>query len=129
MKKEIIIIISILIVVIVLNLITQNYTKHSINLLNDKLKEIKSEIEKENIENNNIQNRINETYELWQKKEKILAYYIEHDELEKIGSKLNLIRGDIQSENYDEAVSNIEETVFIFNHIEEKYKVLVKNIF
>ena len=129
MKKEIIIILFILIFIITLNHITQNYTKVSVSLLNEKLEEIKEEIIKEKDEAKNIERKLQDLCSLWEEREQKLAYYIEHDELEKVESKINLIKGNIENKAYEETIADIEEAVFILNHIEEKYKFIIKNVF
>lgn len=129
MKKEIVIILSILIFIVVLNFITQNYTKESVSLLNNKLEELKQENSEENIENNRVQNKIDEIFNLWKERERKLAYYIEHDELEKVESKIYLIKGNVEGKAFEETIPDIEDAIFILNHIEEKYKFIIKNIF
>lgn len=129
MKKEIIIILVILIFIITLNCITQNYTKQSVDILINKLEEVKQEILKEDVKNEIVQNKMEEINQLWRKRQNKLAYYIEHDELEKVESKLNLIKGNVQTNLYEETISEIEDTIFILNHIEEKYKFIIKNVF
>lgn len=129
MKKEIIITLSMLVLIIVLNCITQNYTKKSVNLLNNKLEDIKQEIIKQELNEDIVKIKMNELENLWKQRKNILAYYIEHDELEKVESKISLIKGNIETSSYEETVPDIEDTAFILRHIEEKYKFIIKNVF
>lgn len=129
MKKEIIIILFIAIFIIALNYITQNYTKESINLLNNSLNELKQEVSKDDAKKDILENKIEEIYSLWKEREYKLAFYIEHDELEKVESKLKLIKGNIENESYEETIPDIEDVIFILMHIEEKYKFIIKNVF
>lgn len=129
MKKEIIIILIILIFIIVLNCITQNYTKQSVDILISKLEDIKQETIKEDVKNEVVQSKMQELNDLWNKRKNKLCYYIEHDELEKVESKINLIKGNIQRNSYDEIAPDIEDIIFILGHIEEKYKFIIKNVF
>ncbi len=129
MKKEIIITLLMLVFIIMLNYITQNYTKESVNLLINKLEEIKQETIKEELNEEIVKVKMDELDILWKQKESKLAYYIEHDELEKVGSKINLIKGNIENTSYEETTQDLEETIFILRHIEEKYKFIIKNVF
>lgn len=65
----------------------------------------------------------------WEKNEKILSYYLEHDEVEKIGNSINLIKKQIEIRDYDDARQSITETKFLFDHIEEKQILNVENFF
>jgi len=62
-----------------------------------------SDIQKIEIENGDIEkvnsfsNKIEDT---WEKYQKFLAYYIEHDEIEKIGDKLNVIQKQTKIQDY-----------------------------
>ena len=129
MKKEIIITLSMLVLITMLNCITQNYTKISVNLLNNKLEEIKQEIMKQEPKEDIVKAKIDELETLWKQRENKLAYYIEHDELEKVESKISLIKGNIESTSYEETIPDIEDASFILRHIEEKYKFIIKNVF
>ena len=83
MKKEIIICIVIIIAVVILNIITINYTKESVQSLKIELSKIREDIEQEkdvNLVNEKITNLKNN----WEERYEKLAYYIEHDELEKV---------------------------------------------
>ena len=129
MKKELTIILVVITFIVIINLITQQYTKSSISALNDNLYKIKDELMKEEIDEQDVQKKIEDNYNLWLKKERVLSYYIEHDELEKIGAHLNLIKGYMETKKYDDSISSIEETIFIYSHIQDKYKIYLKNVF
>ena len=96
MTKEWIICIIIIILVISLNSITQNYTS------------IMGE---------------------WKKKFNTLAYFIEHDELEKAETELTGLKANIEVDDYEQAVSELEKAIFILNHIKDKFKLEIKNVF
>ena len=129
MKKELIICTIIVISIIIGNIITQNYTKETINITTQKLDELKSKITQEDILTEEVKNEILEIYDEWNKRHDKLAYYIEHDELEKVETDLTSLKSFIEVQEYKEAVSELDKTIYILKHIEEKYAFNLKNIF
>lgn len=65
----------------------------------------------------------------WEEKEVILSYYLEHDEIEKIGNDISLIEKQIEIEDIDDARQTITEVKFLFNHIENKQILNIENFF
>ena len=129
MKKELIICTIIVISIIIGNIITQNYTKETINITTQKLDELKSKIMQEDILTEEVKNEILEIYDEWNKRHDKLAYYIEHDELEKVETDLTSLKSFIEVQEYKEAVSELDKTIYILKHIEEKNAFNLKNIF
>lgn len=129
MKKELIICLLVITIVIVGNLLTQNYTKQSAKEMNEKLFELRAELTKENKSKDKITERVNKVKEKWDEKQELLAFYIEHDELEKVETQLFLLSGEIEANIYDDAIPEIEKCIFILEHIEDKTALNVKNIF
>lgn len=132
MWKETIICVVIIITIIVANVITQNYTVESVKYLSEELDKIREEIL--NIENNeNMENQIKEkidkTVNDWEKRHDKLAYYIEHDELEKVETNLTGMKSFIESKEYADSLSELDKNIFILKHIEDKYAFNLQNIF
>ena len=90
MQKEIIVCIFIIVLITVGNVVTQNYTVESVESLADQLSDLKSDIfkEEENIERDSIKDKIKQIEDNWESRYDKLAYYIEHDELEKVETNL-----------------------------------------
>ena len=127
MYKEILISISIIILVITGDLITQNYTKKTVNLLTDKLENLKSELK-----NNKLENSYKLLDEISLEIEKVhskLAYYLEHDELEKAETSFASCKSYVDSKNFVLALEETEKTIFVLNHITDKYSFNLENIF
>ena len=136
MKKEIIISIIVITMVIIGNIVTQNNTKKTVAKLNEKLANLKNSLmdviddNKKKDENylkykeksSDIRNR-------WDEMQELLSFYIEHDELEKVETQLAVINGQMESKLYDEAVVEIERCNFILEHIADKTAFNIKNIF
>ena len=128
MQKELFICIIIIISIVVGNILTHNNTKRAIAEVNTNLQEVSNKIwQKEN--DNEIQDAISTSKEIWDDKYKVLAYYIEHDELEKVSEALVKAKSNISAEEYNTAIENIDSCIFLLQHIEEKDKFSLKNIF
>lgn len=131
MTKELVISIIIVVFIFVGNGITENYTKESVEETSNSLAELRNEI----IKNENeidlqlARAKIDDIYEKWNNKHEKLAYYIEHDELEKVKTELTGLRGYIEKEEYAEAVPELDKSVYILEHIKEKTAINLKNIF
>ena len=129
MKKEFIICIIIVALIIITNIITQNYTKECVNQMNQKLDVLKEASLSENINEQDIINQINSVEEEWNTFQEKLAFYIEHDELEKVETQIFAMKGFSEIKKYDEVVPELEKCMFILDHIKEKTTLNVKNVF
>lgn len=134
MKKELIICIFTIIIIIIANVITQNYTKKSVAKMEERLdlvsKIVLDEVNNnETVNENNIKKEIDSLENTWNELQEKLAYYIEHDELEKVETQIYAIKGFYEIEKYDEILPEVEKCSFILKHIAEKTKLSVKNIF
>lgn len=125
MYKELIVTAIILILIFTLDIITNNYTSYACDELSRSLNDLKVSIEEKNIE----ENKIDDIFKNWKKHYHIMAYYIEHDELEKVETELTKLRADIKSKKYEEYTMEIDTTIFILKHIENKEKFNIQNIF
>ena len=133
MKKEIIVCIIIVIAIIVGNIVTQNYTVKSIGILSEELEELKKDVieAEDNGEevNENIKNKKEEIKKEWENRNDKLAYFIEHDELEKVETDLTALNSFIETKEYAEAISELDKCVFVLKHIEDKYAFNLQNVF
>ena len=129
MWKETIIIIIILIIVIGGNLLAQSYTKNSVEMMNEKI-DILSEIL---VDQDNAKKEIKQKYEqiiyICDDRFKILAYYIEHDELEKVKTELVVLGANIEVEEYEKGLEELEKCKYILEHIQEKEEFSLMNVF
>lgn len=131
MWKEMIICLVIVIVIIIGNIITQNYTIESVKELSSSLTELKTNLEEkeDNISDDNIKGKIQEIEDNWKSRHERLAYYIEHDELEKVETNITSLKSFIITNEYAEAVSELDKSVFVLKHIEDKYAFNLQNVF
>ena len=129
MKKEFIIIATIIFLVIIGNLVTQNYTKQCIARVNENLGDLKENIKSSDRNNEKLNEKMTKLEDEWEEMQEKLAYYIEHDELEKVETQIFLLKGHIEGELYEETLSEIEKCSFILEHIADKTALNIKNIF
>ena len=128
MKKEVIICCVIIIAVVILNIITINYTKESVESLKIELSNIKEDIKQEK-DINSINEKIINLKNNWEERYEKLAYYIEHDELEKVHLYIVGIDSNVNSDEYSQAIGELDKCAYILEHIEDKYSLSFKNIF
>ena len=123
--KQIIAIIVIISIIIIVDIIIGNNTKSVVSQMNDALENIDNMI----VNNEETQEVASDLVIEWEEKEKMLSYYMEHDELEKIGSNILLIQKQIEIEALDDARQSISETQFLFESISEKQSFNLENFF
>jgi len=130
--KEIIFSIVIVVVVVVGNVVTQNYTHKSVKNTTTELEELKQELlseSNEDIDWDNAKEKFSVLQTEWRNSFEKLAYYIEHDELEKVDTNLIGLKSYIDTQEEADAVSELEKSVFVLKHIEDKTRMNLKNIF
>ena len=126
MFEQITIVIIIVILIIFLEVVTSKNTGYSISKILDEINEISDLLEKDI---NKAKEKSKNIFEKWEKLENKMNYYLEHDELEKVGRQINILESQIKSENVLDIKQNIAEIRFLLKHIEEKPKLTVDNIF
>lgn len=129
MLKETIICIVIVIAIIFGNNATQGYTKQSVSDISRGLMELREELTKQNVENEKAKEKMDQVYDIWENKHDKLAYFIEHDELEKVETDIVSIKSYIETKEYEQAVGELDKGVFVLEHIEDKYDFNLQNIF
>ena len=129
MYKELIISAIILIVIFSLDYATQMYTDKAVSEVTQEVERLQEDIKKEEVDGAKVSKEINKIYDGWLKKHDTLAYFIEHNELEKVETDFVAGKSYIESEQYVDALSELEKVVFILEHINEKYSFNLENIF
>ena len=124
MYKELIISIIIVVSIIFLNDITTKYLEESTQIISEDLKELK---QKEGEDEQKKQ--IEKVLEDWEKRYDKLAYYIEHNELEKVKTKIINVKSDIETAEEGQKIQNIDEAVYLLEHIRDKDSLNLKDIF
>lgn len=129
MYKEFITILIVIVLIVIGNIITQNNTNYTVEKMNNNLYSLRSETIKEKVNQKMLKEKINQIENDWKQEYEKLAYYIEHDELEKVESELTKLKADIEMKEYDMALENLDNCVFILNHIKDKSAFKILNIF
>ena len=129
MYKEIIISIIVIVLVFSFDFVSQKYTKNTIGEFSKELSELEQNIRKEKMSDKDIEKKTNELYDKWMEHHETLAFFIEHDELEKVETNFTAGKSFIESKKYSDAMSELEKTSFVLKHIKEKYLFSLENIF
>lgn len=128
MLKEIIVCIVIIVGIVFGNNVTQGYTVNSVDVLVENLEEIKRDIEND-MYVEELKQEVGKLDNEWEQRHNNLAYFIEHDELEKVETNIVSLRSFIETKEYSEAISELDKAVFILKHIEDKYAFNLQNVF
>ena len=127
MYKEIIIIMVVISLIVGLDIITNNYTKQSLEIITSELNLLREYILREDKQKAEDQMQI--VKEKWEDRYKNLAFYIEHDELEKVETELTKLLAYIKVKEYKECITELDTIIFILEHIQEKEEFHLRSIF
>ena len=139
LKKEVILIIIILISIIILDFVTNYISEKSVKEIMAKLDEISILIETAKYQNNqnelssetekNLEEKVSNLKNEWNNKQNKLSMFVEHDELEKVTINIVLLEENIKNLEFVNAQENEAEVKYWLNHFKEKEKLNLKNIF
>lgn len=127
MFKETVICIIIVVAIVSLDIFTQGYTQRTTSEITQIFADLKGEILKE--DKTQIENKVKSLDEKWGQKHDMLAYYIEHDELEKVDTAIVSMKSYVETEDYSSAIAELDEGKFVLEHIQKKYAFNLENIF
>ena len=127
MFKETVICIVIVVVIFSLDLFTQGYTNKTTDEITGLFTELKNLAVEEN--KSELENKIKELDEKWNEKHDKLAYYIEHDELEKVDTAIVSAKSYIKTDDYSSASVELDVGKFVLEHIKKKYAFNLVNVF
>ena len=127
MFKESVICIIIVVVIFSLDVFTQDYTNKTTLEITKIFSDLKEQILKEDKEQ--ITKQIASLEESWKGRHNKLAYYIEHDELEKIDTAIVSAKTYIETEDYSSAATGLDVGKFVLEHIQRKYAFNLVNVF
>lgn len=125
--KEYSIIIIILVIVFYIDFVTSKSLEDAVNWARDGITSIENKIN----ENNEVeaQDEFYDFEEKWKEKVQNLSLFVEHNELEKVSNDIVIIESNFETNETEKALENIAELKFMLEHIEEKNKLKLKNIF
>ncbi len=127
MFKEAIIAFIIIIGIFCGDFITQSYTKQTVEKLTSELNSLKEnllldEFDDAKIQAQKIKDYINESHSK-------LSYYLEHNEIEKVETNYTVCKSFVEQGEKNAAIAELEKTIFVLNHMTDKYSFSLENIF
>ena len=129
--KEICIIIVILVLIIGTAIWVQSYLNNTTEYLLKDLKILEKELISSKEDNNrgNIVKKGNEIRNKWNKIENGWAIIILHDELDMIETSLIKMSANIEYGTISDSIEELENLIFLVEHISDKEEFKIKNIF
>lgn len=109
----------------------QNYLSKTTEELLADLNELKDKAikVKENNERDEIITLANNVDEKWQEISKIWSIIILHQEIDNLEQAFTRAKSSIENGDLDEAIPEIEEAIFFTNHVRDRERLTLKNIF
>lgn len=129
--REIIGIAIIITIITVASLSLQKYLDKTSDEILSKLENLREEIKNAQITNDNgkASQISNEIVEKWEKVSEVWATIVVHQELDNIKLSILEVNGAVEAGSFDDALEEIDKTVFLAGHIKEKEAFRLKNIF
>ena len=103
MYKEVVICIIIVVAIISLDIFTQKYTQKTTSEITQIFSDLKGDMLNE--DRDKIGEKVRVLDEKWGKKHDRLAYYIEHDELEKVDTAIVSLKSYVETDDYSSAIA------------------------
>ncbi len=129
MYRELIISFIIVIAIITLNYTLQINTDKKVNEVNEQIEITRKELAKEDVDYKIALEKANIMFDKWEEADDTLAYYLEHNEIEKVTTALTSVKSLVEMEDNVQAVENLDKCKYILIHIDEKEKFTLDNIF
>ena len=129
MYRELIISAIIIVAIVTLNYTLQGNTDKKVNEVNEQIAITREELVKEDIDYKVALEKANVMFDKWEEADDILAYYLEHNEIEKVTTALTSVKSLVEMEDNVQAVDNLDRCKYILEHIDEKEKFTLDNIF
>lgn len=124
---QIAMIVILIICIIALDVLVGKCTDNFINETEEYLSNLKQALIEEN--HTESKNKSEKLMDKWNESEEKLAYFIEHDELEKISSQIAIMNENTNNKEYKLALEDNIETKFLLEHVKDKLKLKIKNVF
>ena len=122
--KEYVIIFLVIVFVASIEIITDSITDKTISDINISIKEVEDALETDE-----AMDKINDLCLSWKRESDKLSFYMEHDELEKVGVLVDNVKSDIKNENTEDVNQELDEIKFLLDHVNDKQKLQLKSIF
>lgn len=129
--KEIIIIILVLLAIFGCNAMVQKHLENTSQNVISKLETLKEKVieVKETEEREEIEKLFQEAEEEWNRVHKTWSIIVIHEELDSIDEALIKAKSSISDGDLENSLAEIETALFFINHVKEREKVTLENIF
>ena len=130
MKKEEVITIIIMGIIIAIDIITQKNLDKYVDLTSRSLSDIKEKvIQNEQVSDEELEQDTQRTYNEWKERCNELSYFIEHEGMKEVNLNLEKAKIQFKMGEKEEAVAEINEGIYKLNYIKNKQKLNLSNIF
>lgn len=125
------IIIAIFIIIVGGDIMMQTHLNKTADELINNLQDLKQKtiLAKETENRENIKKQINEIDEKWEEINKTWAEIVVHQELDNIHQSLTKAKSNIEEGGLEDAIQEIETALFFVEHVKQREKISLKNIF
>lgn len=127
--KEFTIIFIILIIIIGGAIYTNNYLNNSSQKMVSILEDLKQKVGNEANDIEELKTEVEKVYNEWESMEKKWAFVVLHSELDLIETSFVRMKARIEEGELNKSMEEIETGIFLVDHISEKEKFCLKNIF
>ena len=129
MKKEILLVIFIVVAIVTAHIASQRYVKNFFDSITEDLDKIEEKIFSNNFETSNLEKDIDDVKNKWDEKYNFIACFIDHDVLEKVEMQFVSISAYIKVKDYDRSINEAEKCKFMLELIKDKDSLSTINIF
>ena len=125
------IITAIFIIIVGGDIMMQTHLNKTADELINNLQDLKQKtiLAKETENRENIKKQINEIDEKWEEINKTWAEIVVHQELDNIHQSLTKAKSNIEEGGIEDAIQEIETALFFVEHVKQREKISLKNIF
>ena len=127
--KEFTIIFIILIIIVGGAIYTNNYLNDSSQKIVSMLEDLKQKVGHKENNMEELKTEVEKVYNEWENTEKKWAFIVLHSELDLIETSFVKMKAQIEEGELKKSMEEIETSIFLVNHISEKEKFCLKNIF
>ena len=129
--KDACIIIAIILIIVAGDIWMQTYLTRTADEIGKKLQELKHNtiLAKETDNRDEIKNEVSEIEKKWEEISKTWSTIVVHQEIDNIEQALKKSKSNIEEGYLGNALEEIETTIFFVEHIKEREKLSLKNIF
>ena len=129
--KDTIIIVAIILVIVLGDIVTKNYLNKTVDELLTSLETLKEKVieAKQTNEREEIKKEMEIVEQKWENASKICSIIVVHQEIDNIEQALTRGESSINYGILEDALQEIETAIFFSEHVKEREKLSLKNIF